>query len=167
MAIHCRINSFLKCIWCNVFIILQSLFGIFLQDNVTLSSQTQLQNSKVNLAILKPILRRVCIKLHGQYSYKNNFCKELFLPFPSNKADICLVIFLQDSSSSWFQIHWNNPKRIGGMVDASGMTIYYNPNLRQNDAGIMVVGQFWINLPPKRKGWKSTLNARQNVQQSW
>ena len=36
-------------------------------------------------------------------------------------------------------------------MDASGMTIYYTPNLRQHDASIMVIGQYWINLPPKEE----------------
>lgn len=37
------------------------------------------------------------------------------------------------------------------MTDASGMTIFYTHVLRQYDAGIMIVGQYWIDLQPKKK----------------
>ncbi|XP_071155959.1 tyramine beta-hydroxylase-like [Mytilus edulis] len=49
------------------------------------------------------------------------------------------------------QIHWNNPDLYDGMTDASGMTIFYTHVLRQYDAGIMIVGQYWIDLQPKKK----------------
>jgi len=38
------------------------------------------------------------------------------------------------------------------MTDGSGMTVFYTPMLRPHDAGIMIVGQYWIDLPPRKVG---------------
>lgn len=50
------------------------------------------------------------------------------------------------------QIHWNNPHQLEGLEDGSGLIIFYTPILRPHDAGIMVVGQYWIDLPPRKRG---------------
>ncbi|XP_050389759.1 tyramine beta-hydroxylase isoform X2 [Patella vulgata] len=47
------------------------------------------------------------------------------------------------------QIHWNNPLLLSTLMDASGLRLYYTPNLRANDAGMLVVGQDFIQLNPQ------------------
>ncbi|XP_062566816.1 tyramine beta-hydroxylase-like [Saccostrea cucullata] len=46
------------------------------------------------------------------------------------------------------QFHWNNPERRSDYNDSSGMTLYYTPNRRPNDAAILVVGQDYLEIPP-------------------
>ncbi|KAL3870619.1 hypothetical protein ACJMK2_038667 [Sinanodonta woodiana] len=47
-----------------------------------------------------------------------------------------------------FEFHWNNPGLINGTTDSSGMTFYYTPKLRPNDAGVLVIGQKYLYIPP-------------------
>ncbi|XP_062619795.1 tyramine beta-hydroxylase-like [Saccostrea cucullata] len=46
------------------------------------------------------------------------------------------------------QFHWNNPELRSDYKDSSGMTLYYTPNRRPNDAAIMMVGQDYLEIPP-------------------
>ncbi|ESO92726.1 hypothetical protein LOTGIDRAFT_162200 [Lottia gigantea] len=46
------------------------------------------------------------------------------------------------------QVHWNNPEKLSNLEDASGLRLYYTPNVRKNDAGMLVVGQDFIQLNP-------------------
>ena len=45
------------------------------------------------------------------------------------------------------QVHWNNPQHTSTYTDTSGMKMYYTPRLRQNDLGIMWLGQRQLNIP--------------------
>ncbi|KAL3870617.1 hypothetical protein ACJMK2_038665 [Sinanodonta woodiana] len=47
-----------------------------------------------------------------------------------------------------FEFHWNNPALINGTTDSSGMTFYYTPKLRPNDAGVLTIGQRYLSIPP-------------------
>ncbi|KAL3870623.1 hypothetical protein ACJMK2_038671 [Sinanodonta woodiana] len=47
-----------------------------------------------------------------------------------------------------FEFHWNNPALINGTTDSSGMTFYYTPKLRPNDAGVLTIGQTYLYIPP-------------------
>ncbi|CAH1778940.1 unnamed protein product [Owenia fusiformis] len=47
------------------------------------------------------------------------------------------------------QHHWNNPELRNDYYDSSGMVIYYTPNLRPNDGGIMTIGQERLSIPPR------------------
>ncbi|KAK3604316.1 hypothetical protein CHS0354_025443 [Potamilus streckersoni] len=47
-----------------------------------------------------------------------------------------------------FEIHWNNPALINGTTDSSGMTFYYTPKLRPYDAGVLMIGQTYLYIPP-------------------
>ncbi|KAL3870614.1 hypothetical protein ACJMK2_038662 [Sinanodonta woodiana] len=47
-----------------------------------------------------------------------------------------------------FEFHWNNPALINGTTDSSGMTFYYTPKLRPNDAGVLMIGQTYLYIPP-------------------
>ncbi|KAL3870626.1 hypothetical protein ACJMK2_038674 [Sinanodonta woodiana] len=47
-----------------------------------------------------------------------------------------------------FEFHWNNPALINGTTDSSGMTFYYTPKLRPNDAGVLMIGQRYLYIPP-------------------
>ena len=51
-----------------------------------------------------------------------------------------------------FQIHWNNPEELDQYTDSSGLQIYYTPKLRPNDAGMLLVGQERLVIPPGRQG---------------
>lgn len=46
------------------------------------------------------------------------------------------------------QFHWNNPRFISNDTDSSGMTFYYTPILRENDAAILLIGQSYLEIPP-------------------
>ncbi|XP_048241437.1 uncharacterized protein LOC124142797 [Haliotis rufescens] len=56
------------------------------------------------------------------------------------------------------QFHWTNPELRSDYVDSSGMTIYYTPKLRKYDAGFLVTGQQYLEIPPgaKRSTFEST-----------
>jgi hypothetical protein len=54
-----------------------------------------------------------------------------------------IVIFLQ--------FHWNNFEKRADYVDSSGMTLFYTPNKRPNDAITMAVGQHYLEIPPGRE----------------
>ncbi|XP_060600292.1 dopamine beta-hydroxylase-like [Ruditapes philippinarum] len=50
------------------------------------------------------------------------------------------------------QIHWNNPRKLLGQTDSSGMTIHYTANRRPNDASMFILGQEYIEIPPSSSG---------------
>ncbi|KAK3720939.1 hypothetical protein RRG08_047505 [Elysia crispata] len=55
------------------------------------------------------------------------------------------------------QVHWNNPRRLSGLTDCSGMKIHLTPDLRKYDAGMLVVGQRFMQIPnPDVQGPKQT-----------
>lgn len=49
------------------------------------------------------------------------------------------------------QMHYNNPTEVTGLVDRSGIEIYYTPTLRKYDMGSLVVSTNWgrMVIPPK------------------
>ena len=47
------------------------------------------------------------------------------------------------------QYHWNNPQEIDHYTDSSGMKLFYTPNLRPNDMAMLLVGQQWLEIPPR------------------
>ncbi|XP_059152468.1 uncharacterized protein LOC131938453 isoform X2 [Physella acuta] len=48
------------------------------------------------------------------------------------------------------QVHWNNPDKISNWTDNSGLRLFYTPNRRTYDAGIMVTGSDSFVLPPRQ-----------------
>ena len=52
------------------------------------------------------------------------------------------------------QIHYDNPDLLDNVWDNSGFRLYYTPNLRQYDAGILEVGTFDIVIPPGESAYK-------------
>ncbi|KAL4236657.1 hypothetical protein ACF0H5_005042 [Mactra antiquata] len=46
------------------------------------------------------------------------------------------------------QHHWNNPELRTDYVDSSGMTFHLTPKLRPNNAGVLLIGQYNLNIPP-------------------
>lgn len=54
------------------------------------------------------------------------------------------------------QFHWNNYERRSDYKDSSGMTLYYTPNRRPNDAGIMMIGQTFLEIPPRKEHVEAT-----------
>nr|XP_039267528.1 dopamine beta-hydroxylase-like [Styela clava] len=52
------------------------------------------------------------------------------------------------------EVHYNNPARIKGVVDNSGIKFFYTKNLREYDSGILEVGVTYndnLAIPPGRK----------------
>ncbi|XP_045188429.2 dopamine beta-hydroxylase-like isoform X2 [Mercenaria mercenaria] len=50
------------------------------------------------------------------------------------------------------QIHWNNPRKLLGQKDSSGMTIHYTGTRRPNDASMFILGQEYLEIPPRSNG---------------
>ncbi|XP_052788198.1 dopamine beta-hydroxylase-like isoform X1 [Mya arenaria] len=46
------------------------------------------------------------------------------------------------------EFHWNNPSLVDGYTDSSGSELYLTPNLRSNNAGVLLIGQNNIAIPP-------------------
>ncbi|XP_025104356.1 DBH-like monooxygenase protein 1 homolog [Pomacea canaliculata] len=46
------------------------------------------------------------------------------------------------------QYHWNNPLLRSDFVDSSGLTLYYTPNLRPHNLGMLMTGQNYLEIPP-------------------
>ena len=51
------------------------------------------------------------------------------------------------------QYHWTNKHHVDHWYDSSGLTLYYTPRLRPNDAGAMVFGQHFLEIPPGVKSF--------------
>lgn len=49
------------------------------------------------------------------------------------------------------QVHWNNPEMRDDYSDSSGMTLHYTPKLRPNSAVMLMVGQWYLEIPPGRE----------------
>lgn len=54
------------------------------------------------------------------------------------------------------QFHWNNYERRADYVDSSGLTLFYTPELRANDAAIMMIGQLYLEIPPHKDRVEAT-----------
>jgi len=50
----------------------------------------------------------------------------------------------------YLQVHYNNPTRVAGIIDSSGIELLYTPTLRQYDVGLLLVLAHTgdINIPP-------------------
>ncbi|CAH1799532.1 unnamed protein product [Owenia fusiformis] len=57
------------------------------------------------------------------------------------------------------QMHWNNPELRSHYTDSSGLTLFYTPNLRPNDAGSFVVGQRYLDIKPGLESHTETAMA--------
>jgi len=49
------------------------------------------------------------------------------------------------------QFHWTNKHHVDSWYDSSGLTLYYTPKLRPNDAGTFLIGQNSLHIPPAVK----------------
>ncbi|XP_062622231.1 DBH-like monooxygenase protein 2 homolog [Saccostrea cucullata] len=47
------------------------------------------------------------------------------------------------------EVHWNNPEKRSDYMDGSGMYIFLTKSRRVHDAGILMVGQNYIQIPPR------------------
>ncbi|XP_048751456.2 DBH-like monooxygenase protein 2 [Ostrea edulis] len=65
--------------------------------------------------------------------------------------DVGFRIGQQGFKYAMMQFHWNNVERRSDYVDSSGMTLFYTPNRRPNDAAIMMVGQEYLEIPPSKE----------------
>ena len=46
------------------------------------------------------------------------------------------------------QIHYHNPFEISDTTDTSGLLFHITPDLRENDAQVLNLGQMYLSLPP-------------------
>ena len=49
------------------------------------------------------------------------------------------------------QVHWNNPDFRTDFVDSSGLSLFYTAEKRDNDAGMSIIGQSVISIPPQQQ----------------
>ncbi|KAI8609197.1 PHM/PNGase F domain-containing protein [Chytriomyces sp. MP71] len=54
------------------------------------------------------------------------------------------------------QIHYTNPQGISGVVDSSGLRLYYSAQLREHDVGVLTVGTTEISVPGNFNGLTGT-----------
>ncbi|KAJ3212464.1 hypothetical protein HDU82_001315 [Entophlyctis luteolus] len=54
------------------------------------------------------------------------------------------------------QIHYNNQNALSGVVDSSGLRLYYTDHLRPNDIGILTIGTETINSPGSSLSYTAT-----------
>lgn len=54
-----------------------------------------------------------------------------------------------------FQHHWNNPQMKSNQVDSSGMVFHLTPKLRPNNAGVLMIGQYNLEIPPGTLGYSA------------
>ncbi|XP_053386346.1 MOXD1 homolog 2-like [Mercenaria mercenaria] len=47
------------------------------------------------------------------------------------------------------ELHWNNLMETEGYTDGSGITLHLTPNLKPYDAGMMLIGQMLLGIPPR------------------
>lgn len=65
----------------------------------------------------------------------------------SNGNSALLFTYLL-TQSCFSQLHWNNPLHHSHHTDSSGFKFYLTPNLRPNNAGVLMVGQLYLAIPP-------------------
>lgn len=53
------------------------------------------------------------------------------------------------------EMHWNNPQLRADYTDSSGMTFYLTPNLRPNEAGVLMIGQSYLEIPPGQDAYST------------
>jgi hypothetical protein len=53
------------------------------------------------------------------------------------------------------QMHYNNPTRVPGIRDSSGLRMYLTTDLRPDEAGLFIIGTDLgaVNIPPGKKAW--------------
>ncbi|XP_059148068.1 MOXD1 homolog 1-like [Physella acuta] len=55
------------------------------------------------------------------------------------------------------QVHWNNPDNKANLMDRSGLMLYLTDKLRPYDAGMLVVGQDYVQVDPVKDGQANDL----------
>lgn len=110
------------------------------------------------------ILSSVLIKF--SFSLKHGFIVNLMIiPHthprspPTQKTVVTIMEFFLS------QMHWNNPEMRDDYSDSSGMTLYYTPKLRPNSAVILMVGQWYLEIPPgKERHTESAVCSKEDTQ---
>lgn len=62
--------------------------------------------------------------------------------------DAGFLIGLNGYKKVLIELHWNNPMLESSYTDSSGLTLYLTPNLRSNNAGMFIIGQSQLVIPP-------------------
>ena len=53
----------------------------------------------------------------------------------------------------YLQLHWNNPEKTAGYTDSSGINLYLTKKLRPYDAGVLMIGEQRMFIPPGKVGY--------------
>ena len=109
-------------------------------------------DKQLSLTVSISIAGQVVVILCGaHFQWTNSYCclcrtvsldKQLSLFVSSNSIGQAVVTLCVE------QYHWTNKHHVDHWYDSSGMTLYYTPHLRPNDAGVMVIGQDFLEIPP-------------------
>ncbi|XP_045188021.1 uncharacterized protein LOC123545778 [Mercenaria mercenaria] len=90
-------------------------------------------------------------------------CRELIAAWSAGGIGQCLdknMGFLVGADKGLkyavMQHHWNNPQEVTDYTDSSGMTLYLTPNLRPNNAGVLITGQGSLDIPPGQSSYPVT-----------
>ncbi|XP_011406131.1 PREDICTED: DBH-like monooxygenase protein 1 homolog [Amphimedon queenslandica] len=57
---------------------------------------------------------------------------------------------------AYIEMHYDNPNRLSGVIDSSGMTFFYIDTPREHDSGVLAVGNavfHYMIIPPKAKNY--------------
>lgn len=64
-------------------------------------------------------------------------------------------------------VHYNNPGKVAGVVDSSGMRLWYTPNLRNHSTQGLPITQLSVNqqmtIPPGVDRWFVTRTCKLNI----
>jgi len=73
-------------------------------------------------------------------------------------------------SSIVLEVHYSNPHNVKGQIDRSGVRITWTENRRQFDAGVMLIGDPLINLPPippRQSLWEMETTCPEQCTSQW
>ncbi|GIY34652.1 DBH-like monooxygenase protein 1 homolog [Caerostris darwini] len=103
---------------------------------------------------------------HGHECHRPNMpdamkkCEGIFLAWAVGGENLVLPedvgLPLEPTPAKYYmmEIHYDNPAKVEGIIDQSGLRIYYTPKLRKFDAGTLMIGSTVsrrLIVPPGRK----------------
>jgi len=68
------------------------------------------------------------------------------------------------------EIHYDNPNRLSGVSDHSGVRVHWTPVLREYNAGVMAIADAWLNLPaipPQQKEVHREISCPSECTSEW
>ncbi|KAJ8300061.1 hypothetical protein KUTeg_021580, partial [Tegillarca granosa] len=87
----------------------------------------------------------------------DNKCNEILSVWAVGSAGECLhknigIRFgTRGFKRAMLQFHYNNPELRSDYTDSSGMQLFYTTNHRQFDAGVLTIGQIYMEIKPRQE----------------